>query len=102
MQRDASQLKENDVTFRGHVGEGGGEEASAAQKRLTSEPEYYHSVAIIALSSVLRDRSVTKQHKDASKAIVHIISSLGGRSSPFLQVAIAEEGGGRWAEEGGG
>ena len=32
-----------------------------------AHPDYYHTVAILALVSVLSDRSLGKQHKDATK-----------------------------------
>ncbi|KAL1521017.1 hypothetical protein AB1Y20_022574 [Prymnesium parvum] len=63
-------------------------ESPMPQGMNSSHPDYYHTVAILALVSVLGDRSLAKQHKDASKAIVHIFSSVGSKSSEFLPVAM--------------
>ena len=56
---------------------------SSAQPNL-ADPEFYHTAAVSALTRVLRDPSRSKEHREATQALIFICTTLGVRSARYL------------------
>ena len=51
---------------------------AVAVTKPASHPEFYHAVSSAALMGVLRDPSLKKQYREATQALLFILTSLGG------------------------